>query len=124
MGGMNINKDNIPFIIIAVSIILFFVFLAVLPLLLQVDTTVTKTLEVIDVRTYSNPNGLFTTSDDGYIIKYLDGGEVCSLKISSKEIAVYPTTNESYLVRKHTYTQISYYEYELYLNRFYWVDEK
>jgi len=109
---------------IAVAIICTFVFILSVGIIFSNQSIPDneKTFEVIDVRTYSHPRGLFATSDDGYIIKYLDGGEVCSLKISSNELTVRPTDNESYLIRKQTHVPISNYRYDLYLNRFYWVD--
>lgn len=116
---LTINKDNIPFIIITGSIIGFFIFMAVLPLLPQIEqNTIEQTFEVIDVRTYYQLGGFTVLSGDGYIIKYLDNGEICTLKISSDELTVRQTVNESYLIRTHIQHSPPYsrYEYELYLN--------
>ena len=73
--------------------------------------------DVIDVSTYAHDGGFLTMPTEGYIIRYLDSGEIITLKKTSDSITVKYTHNESFLVKKiKPYVTGDYVVYELYWN--------
>ena len=105
------------FLILVLFLVMSVIFIAAINHEKLDDEVEESVHDVIDVSVYVHDGGFLTMPTEGYVIRYLDGDEVITLKKTSDSITVKYTCNESFLIRKSIpHITGEYYRYELYWN--------